>query len=95
MNPLALVESCEQARVFLCLNNGKVKAYGREADIAQYLPLLKAHKEALKAFLICEDQEFFDERAAIAEYCGGLSRIDAEAQAAHELLARQDNRKFH
>lgn len=34
-----------------------------------------------------EEREFFEERAAIAEYCGGLSRIEAEELAHDRVMA--------
>lgn len=36
-----------------------------------------------------DDREFYDERAGIAEFDGGLSRADAEAQAWQEMLDRK------
>ena len=95
MTPEALLDSCEQAGVFLRLDNGKVKAYGREAVIAQFLPILKAHKEELKAFLASEEHEFFEERAAMLEFGGGLSRKEAEAQASQELKSRLNRHTIH
>ena len=35
------------------------------------------------------DDELYEERAAIREYDGGLSRTDAEMLARHDLAARQ------
>lgn len=39
------------------------------------------------------DREDWEERAAILEYDGGLSRAEAEAQATREIQARQQARK--
>lgn len=36
-----------------------------------------------------EERIDFDERAAIAYYCGGLSKDDAEALALQEILGRR------
>lgn len=35
------------------------------------------------------DREFFEERAAIREYCGGMSRLDARIAALEDVVAWQ------
>ena len=45
------------------------------------LALVRQHKAALLALLTQEDAEWHDERAAILEYEGGLSRAEADRQA--------------
>ena len=35
----------------------------------------------------CDEKEFFEERAAIAEHCGGLERQEAERLAMERLKA--------
>lgn len=77
------------------LDGDKLKAYGRENMVTQLLPALKAHKEALKAFLCTEEREFYEERAAIAEYDGELSHSEAEAQAFAEWEAWRSKRNYH
>lgn len=95
MTPGQLYLTCEQAGLHLRLDGAKLKAYGKKAMIDQYLPLLKTHKEKLKIYLEKMDREYFDERAAIAEYEGGLSRDEAEASALTQWEARQNRRNFH
>ncbi len=76
-----LLSTCHESGVRLQWNGNKITAYGDERIITQLLPLLRNHKEELKAFFAAEATEYYHERAGIAEFDGGLSRSDAEAQA--------------
>ena len=95
MNPETLIATCNLAGVFLRMDGDRLKAYGQESAIARLLPTLKAHREELKAILSEEEREFYEERAAIAEFDGGLSRTDAERQAMQEVRARRNKRMLH
>jgi hypothetical protein len=68
---------------------GTIKATGDGAVVNRWLPMIRAHKESIIAVLKVGtgetaepfDKEAFEERAAICEFDGGLSRDDAEAIA--------------
>ena len=91
MTPEKLLATCTQSGVMLKWDGGKIKARGNEATVAQLLPMLKTHKAELHAYFTAEAEGYFEERAAIAEYAGGLSRADAEAQALAELNVWRNN----
>lgn len=67
---------------------------------AELLQLVAAHKAGILALLRCaagpwtsaEWLTFFQERAAIAEFDGGLSRADAEQVAMAEVVALAQNK---
>jgi hypothetical protein len=58
-----------------------------EQDLVQALLRRKAALLPLRTFAGPEEREYFEERAAIAEYDGGLSRPQAELQAWQEVRA--------
>ena len=91
MTPQALLLMCEQAGVMLKWDGRTIKACGEERSVSLLLPILKTHKAALQAFFKVDDVDFYEERAAIAQYDGGMSRSDAEAQAFAELETWRNN----
>lgn len=71
---------------------GEITARGTQPVIAKWEPALRLHKAALAALLqapvtgvtawdAADWEGYFNERAAVAEYDGGLPRHEAEAQA--------------
>lgn len=79
-----LLTTCAKSGVILSWDGCKVKAYGDSHIISELLPALKARKEELQAFFMAEARQYYEERAAIAEYEGSLPRSNAEAQARAE-----------
>ena len=65
------------------LPDGRIKVHdARDALTPELVDLIRQHKPAVHAVLI-----ELAERAAIAEFCGGLSPEDAEALAWHCVIA--------
>jgi hypothetical protein len=65
--------------------SGTVRCRAPQGALAPALrAALQEHKSELHALL-----EAFEERAAIAEHCGGLSRVDAERLAWETLLQKE------
>lgn len=95
MTPQALLTTCTQAGVILKWDGNSIKARGEERAISTLLPILRSHKAELHAYFEAEQRDYYEERAAIAQYDGGLSRGDAEAQAFAELQAWRIHRTFH
>lgn len=81
MSAAALIERVSQAGLTVRLSDGKVKLSGPPALVNQWAPELRQHREELAAYL-ADAQEWKAERAAIMEFDGGLSREEAERQAA-------------
>ena len=91
MTPATIIERAAADGVRLTLTApGKLKAIGDKQAVIRWLPILTEHKAELLASLSAPHTaqaieqsvaEFFEERAAIAEYDGGLSREEAEARA--------------
>jgi hypothetical protein len=90
MNTTDLVNRCHAAGIILLWDGEKVKARGSELAISELLPNLRTHKEELKAYFTSEAMEFYHERAAIAQYDGGLSRTEAESMALAETKAKYE-----
>lgn len=85
MNIFDLITLCSQAGVWLQWTGSKVKAIGDEVVLQKMLPILKANKQALQDFFASDAGEAYEERAAIMQFDGGMSRAEAETQAAIEL----------
>ena len=80
--------------------SGSISAKGVQSAIDRWLPAIRQNKAAIIGLLRPDKdgwspwdwQLFFDERAGIAEYVGGLSRAEAEARAFACCLAEWLNR---
>jgi hypothetical protein len=93
MTPETLVTELRATGVRLTIENGKIKAAGSKAALARWLPVLRECKADLLGYLylwVETLREHYEERAAIHEYDGGLSRAEAEAsaRASTGMLAR-------
>jgi hypothetical protein len=96
MKPVDLIAAALADGVTLRLDAGRLKITGDTAAVNRWLPLIREHKVDLLAALKVGagdtaepiDREAWEERAAIAEYDGGLIRADAEA-----LPWREDDRR--
>lgn len=95
MTPQALLITCTKAGVILKWDGHSIKARGEERAVSALLPILKSHKAELHAFFEAEQRDYYEERAAIAQYDGGLTRRDAEARAFAELQAWLTQRTYH
>ena len=85
-----IIEDAKHANVSLSLSeSGNISAKGRQPDIEQLLPIIRQNKHAILRLLrgavrkwTPQDWlEYFDERAGIAEFDGGLPRDQAEVRA--------------
>jgi FAD/FMN-containing dehydrogenase len=74
-SPLALLQELHARGVCLTPYPDGTVHYTAPPDALTptLLAAMRAHKQALHDLV-----ELFEERAAIAEYCGGLSRVEAE-----------------
>lgn len=91
MTPAAIIWGAQADGVMLALSSaGTIKATGDQAAVNRWLAVFRKHKAAIVDALKVSpdgtatepfDREAFEERAAIAEFDGGLSRTDAEALA--------------
>lgn len=83
MTPAHIVkESRHNGLILTATADGRIKVIGEKERICQWLPLLKAHKDDL--LTIISDPDFiecWEERAAIMEFSGKMSRQDAERAA--------------
>lgn len=85
MNIFDLLRQCTQAGLWLQWTGCKVKAVGDEVVLQKMLPVLKAHTQALQDFYASAAGEAYEERVAIMQLDGGLSRTEAEKGAQEEL----------
>ena len=76
----ALLGEARRDGVRVTIGDG-LRASGPREAVQSWLRVLRPHRDAVEA--VIEAQE---ERAAIMEFDGGLSRIDAEAAAARMAL---------
>lgn len=82
MNAAALIGEALAEGVTLWHEGGRVRYRGRRSTLTQMLPTLTAYRDELAEALRLEAQaEAFEERAAIMEYDGGMTREDAESAA--------------
>jgi hypothetical protein len=89
MNASEALEAARAAGVRIAADGGDLLLDADSAPSAAVLDALTLHKAEILALIRSEaeiwSQEdwrvFFDERAAVAEFVGGQSRADAEAQA--------------
>lgn len=64
-------------------------------ELKELLPVFHSELPELPEVLTELAMEIYEERAAIMQFEGGLSRADAEMQAALELKHTQDNQLIH
>ncbi|MFZ5834711.1 MAG: hypothetical protein ACOY2B_04890 [Pseudomonadota bacterium] len=92
MTPAILITNAKADGVTVFLTpQGTVRLRGPQAALAKWMPVLRLHKPALAALLQnlepvahwqADDwRNYFDERAAVAEFDGAIPRIQAERQA--------------
>ena len=89
MSPADLLSAATSAGLALRVESGALRVRGPQDALAAWAPMLKAHKPALVALLTTPPPrpttappcESWEERAAILEHDGGLSRTEAEEQA--------------
>jgi hypothetical protein len=81
MSAAALLERVSQAGLTVRLDRGKVKLSGPPELVNQWAPELRQHREELAAHL-ADAEEWKAERAAILEFDAGLSREEADVEAA-------------
>lgn len=84
MTPATIIEQARADGVTLALSPaGCIKAAGNGEAVNRWLPVLREHKaellDELRAGMV--DREAFEERAAIMEFDGGLTRAEAERLA--------------
>ena len=104
MSPTEVIERAAEGGVLIALSpSGRISAKGVQSAIDRWLPAIRQNKAAIIRLLrpgedgwSAEDwQAFFDERAGIAEFDGGLSRAEAEASAFAHCVAEWLNRNPH
>ena len=88
MNPATIIQELQVDGVSLTLSpSGTIKATGDGAAVNRWLTVIREHKAEIIDVLKVGagdtaaepfDREAWEERAAIAEFDGGLSREDAE-----------------
>ena len=101
MSPAEMIERAAEDGVLIALSpSGSISAKGVRPAIDRWLPAIRQNKAAIIGLLqpgqdgwSAEDwRAFFNERAGIAEFDGGLSRAEAEARAFGHCLAEWLNR---
>ena len=65
---------------------GAARLRAASAPSADLVAKLRTHRQAITAMLEAERRMEFEERAAIMEFDGGLSRAEAEHRAAIEVF---------
>jgi hypothetical protein len=97
MSGRTIIERAAASGVQLALSSsGRISVKGRQSDIDHWLPEIRTNKDAVLKSLrpgdgrwSAEDwQAFFDERAAIAEFDGGLPRTEAEMSAFQHCIEK-------
>ena len=90
MTPADLIAKLDRIGIHLSLERGVLLARPRNKLTDDIRQTIRQHRPALLAFLADEDaREHIEERAALAEYDGGLPRIQAERQAAERVFSYQ------
>lgn len=96
MSPVEVLRAAVAAGFRLEVTDGRLMASPKARLLDAHRALLREHRPALLALLTppaltADDREAIEEhiaeRAAVAEFDGGLSRVDAEAQARGEVRA--------
>jgi hypothetical protein len=100
MSPFEALAAARNAGIDIGIDGGDLVLEAPAPPPADLLERLRQHKTAIVELIqlradgwSSEDwQAFFDERAAIAEFDGGLPRLQAEVQAFSECVAEWLNR---
>jgi hypothetical protein len=101
MSPTEVIERAAEDGVLIALSPaGSISAKGVWSAIDRWLPAIRQNKAEIIGLLQPLDdgwsavdwRAFFDERAAIAEFDGRLSRAEAEASAFIHCIAEWLNR---
>ena len=101
MSPTEVIARAAGDGVLIAFSpSGSISAKGVQSAIDRWLPAIRQNKAAIIGLLRPDKdgwspwdwQLFFDERAGIAEFDGGLSRAEAEARAFACCLAEWLNR---
>jgi len=102
MTPAAIIAGARADGIFLAVTpDGGLTFKGPRVAADKWVPILKDAKPAIVAHLsraqrsawdASDWRAYFDERAAIVEYDGGMSRREAEAQAMAECITEWRNR---
>ena len=101
MSPVEVIERAAADGVLIALSlSGSISAKGVQSAIDRWLPAIRQNKAAIIRLLrpgedgwSTQDwRAFFGERAMIAEFDGGLSRVEAEASAFTHCVAEWLNR---
>lgn len=88
MNAAEIIQQCRQAGVVLQARGDRLHVEAPRGVLTdERRRLLAEHKADLLAVLADDNaREYFDERAAIREYEGGLDRDSTERQAARNII---------
>lgn len=95
MTPASLIHEAKRYGARFTVAGGRLRVEAPAPLPGVLLAELRTHKRELLALLAANDgpdpdsvHEWYAERAAIMEHCGGLSRDDAERAAKLRTLAR-------
>lgn len=92
MNAVHLIEQVRYAGGIIRVEGGKLKLIAPRPLAPDLVETLRAHKAELLATLTGEGlREAFEERAAILEHDAGLSRPQAELEAARMIATKARN----
>lgn len=83
----ALMGMAYQDGVRLSIGDDGPRASGPPDALRRWLPLLRPHRAEVEAII-----EEVEERAAILEHDGGLSRVEAEAEAVRLVIGGEHER---
>lgn len=81
--PAKIMERVRAHGANICLEGGKLKIHDGKKLPAEAKEIIKANARAIADWL--EDEAAYEERAAILEYDGGLTRAVAEGMAKIQL----------
>lgn len=92
-DPIAeMLAVAAEAGLRVSVERGRLQVRGPRTADGRFVQSLLAAKHAILTYLLQPDTdewELWDERAAIAEYDGKLSRVDAETMAWAQLQQRR------
>ena len=83
-----LLATCQQNGISICFEQDRLKAVGNPQIVSEMLPMIKQHKEELKAyFLECWQYKFHERAGIIAEDTHNSLSTCADRLAWLETLA--------